>query len=125
LKAGAAYVPLDPVYPVERLEFMAADAGVVAVVSSVSVDERVRGAMPAPVVLVDDLLAGDVPAGDVLVDDVEEVGGPGGVGPGSAAYVIYTSGSTGRPKGVVVSHGNAVGLLRSAGRELGCGRGDV
>ncbi|WP_312847200.1 amino acid adenylation domain-containing protein, partial [Microbispora sp. KK1-11] len=39
--------------------------------------------------------------------------------------MIYTSGSTGRPKGVVVSHGNAVGLLRSAGRELGCGRGDV
>ncbi|TQS11117.1 AMP-binding protein, partial [Microbispora sp. KK1-11] len=116
LKAGAAYVPLDPVYPVERLEFMAADAGVVAVVSSVSVDERVREAMPAPV---------------VLVDDLDEVGEPGQGDPshqthsGSAAYVIYTSGSTGRPKGVVVSHGNAVGLLRSAGRELGCGRGDV
>ncbi|MFD0474494.1 amino acid adenylation domain-containing protein [Nonomuraea thailandensis] len=98
LKAGAAYVPLDPAYPGERLRFMAEDAAVSAVVTSAA---RLGTAS----------LTG---AGTVLVDDVRPAArGPEVPGePGDAAYVIYTSGSTGRPKGVVVEHRNTLNLVR-------------
>ncbi|MBG0819954.1 amino acid adenylation domain-containing protein [Planomonospora sp. ID91781] len=107
-KSGAAYVPLDPAYPAERLRFMAEDAAVAAVVTSAALRETAA-------------LTG---AGAVLVDDVEpgdgalRVAGEPGDGilrvagdPGDAAYVIYTSGSTGTPKGVVVEHRNTMNLL--------------
>ncbi|AQZ69502.1 Siderophore biosynthesis non-ribosomal peptide synthetase modules [[Actinomadura] parvosata subsp. kistnae] len=98
LKAGAAYVPLDPAYPAERLRFMAEDAAVSAVVTSAA--RRDTAALTG--------------AGTVLVDDVTPAGhGPEVPGePGDAAYVIYTSGSTGRPKGVVVEHRNTMNLVR-------------
>ncbi|MEV1002395.1 amino acid adenylation domain-containing protein [Nonomuraea sp. NPDC050202] len=98
LKAGAAYVPLDPAYPAERLRFMAEDAAVSAVVTSAARRDTAS-------------LTG---AGTVLVDDVTPAArGPEVPGePGDAAYVIYTSGSTGRPKGVVVEHRNALNLVR-------------
>ncbi|HVR97637.1 MAG TPA: amino acid adenylation domain-containing protein, partial [Thermoanaerobaculia bacterium] len=84
LKAGAAYVPLDPGYPDERLAFLIADAGVAAVLQEpVSGDP---GAMASP---------RHVPAE-------------------SLAYVIYTSGSTGRPKGVAVSHRAVLRLVFGA-----------
>ncbi|QWF81842.1 non-ribosomal peptide synthetase [Amycolatopsis sp. CA-230715] len=86
VKAGAAYVPVDPSYPGERIEFMLADA--------------------APMVVLD----GEVDeAGEVGGSSVE-VRVP--VEPGSAVYVMYTSGSTGRPKGVEVTHANVVDLAR-------------
>ncbi|GAA2844544.1 non-ribosomal peptide synthetase [Nonomuraea rubra] len=98
LKAGAAYVPLDPAYPAERLRFMAEDSTVSAVVTSAARRETA-------------LLTGAEP---VLVDDVAPAErGPEAPGePGDAAYVIYTSGSTGRPKGVVVEHRNTLNLVR-------------
>jgi amino acid adenylation domain-containing protein len=109
LKAGAAYVPVDPEYPAERAGFMLGDAGAVLLVCD-------RGS------------AGRVPSGDlprVVVDDAGTAAAVAGLpaapladgerlarlGPGNAAYVIYTSGSTGRPKGVVVSHRSVVRLL--------------
>jgi amino acid adenylation domain-containing protein len=98
LKAGAAYVPLDPQYPKKRLEFILSDAGV-------------------KVLLTQKKFAGDFPeylGQRVFIDDV--LCGVGGnsaslqtsVGSDAAAYVIYTSGSTGVPKGVVALHRGAV-----------------
>ncbi|MFE1315996.1 amino acid adenylation domain-containing protein, partial [Streptomyces sp. NPDC058755] len=113
VKAGGAYLPVDPGYPVERIAFMLADAVPVAVVTS----RAVAGVIP-----------GEVPA--VVLDEpsvVEELAGlsgaPLGVGvlPSHPAYVIYTSGSTGRPKGVVVEHRSVAGLLGWAGVEFGGG----
>ncbi|WTK98217.1 amino acid adenylation domain-containing protein [Streptomyces sp. NBC_01508] len=121
LKAGAGYVPVDPRYPVERVGFVLADAGVVGVVTSVACVGWVEGCVSGGVVLVvvDDPVVEGVLAGldGSVVGCVVSVD--------EAAYVIYTSGSTGRPKGVVVSHRNVVGLLGSAGGLFGLGPGDV
>jgi amino acid adenylation domain-containing protein len=100
LKAGAAYVPLDPEYPADRLAFMVADAA-------------------APVVLTQSHLRDVLPPTDatVLVLDHENewAGQPSHNPPPTAAdhlaYVIYTSGSTGRPKGVPNTHRGIVNRL--------------
>ncbi|WP_308169585.1 non-ribosomal peptide synthetase/MFS transporter [Acrocarpospora catenulata] len=83
LKSGAAYVPLDPEQPAERLAYMVADAGVRIAVGSLPVDVT---QIPPD--------APDCP--DTPVDS--------GVTADDLAYVIYTSGTTGRPKGVAVRH---------------------
>ena len=101
LKAGAAYVPLDPVAPAERLAFMVSDSG-------------------AGVVLTSGALASRLPEGPGLVRldaEAEEIGRADATppaaapGPESLAYVIYTSGSTGVPKGTLVTHGNVLRLF--------------
>ncbi|WP_203735988.1 non-ribosomal peptide synthetase, partial [Paractinoplanes durhamensis] len=89
VKAGAAYLPLDPSYPAERVAFMLADAAPAMLIDAVDWDE-IRGGAETPVT--DD-------------DRVRPLRGD------DAAYVIYTSGSTGRPKGVVVSHAAIVNRL--------------
>jgi amino acid adenylation domain-containing protein len=108
LKCGAAYVPLDPAYPAERLAFMLEDTA-------------------AAVVITQRRLAGGLPPGaprPLLVDDGdgEEVPPPPSrrrrPDPADLAYVIYTSGSTGRPKGVAIEHRSAVALLAWAGERF-------
>lgn len=114
LKTGAAYVPLDPTHPAERLGLAAADSGVRLVLTQRSLADR-------------------QPAGDartVVVDGPEVRSAtadfiPSPVDPGSPAYVIYTSGSTGRPKGVEVTHHNVVRLLRVSQASFGFGPDDV
>ena len=95
LKAGGAYLPLDPSYPPERLAFMLADSGTPVLLTW----QRLRGLIPgssARAICLD--TEGALWAGE----------DGGGVGPRARpddlAYVIYTSGSTGRPKGVMISH---------------------
>ncbi|MBD0744034.1 non-ribosomal peptide synthetase [Streptomyces sp. CBMA152] len=100
-RAGAAYVPLDPAYPDDRLAFVAADARLRAVVSDT---DTVTWADGLPVLGPDGL-------GAERFDDVA----PGALDP---AYVIHTSGSTGRPKGVEVTRG-AVSALAQALEERG------
>jgi amino acid adenylation domain-containing protein len=105
LKAGGAYLPLDPSYPAERLRYMVADGGAAVVVT-----EAARAAL--------------VTTGGARVVTLESVGATltaqpptpvvSGVTPGHLAYVIYTSGSTGQPNGVALTHGNAVALLQWA-----------
>lgn len=116
LKAGSAYVPLDPAYPQARLEFMARDAGLELILTSHSVPEL--GALPKTRVLaVDDLASGEV-----------SVGGEwqaGRAAPEDLAYVIYTSGSTGKPKGVEIPHRALVNFLLSMQQEPGFSSADT
>lgn len=111
LKAGGAYLPLDPEYPHERIAHMLADARPAAVLASVAT----FGSLPdtaAPVVMVD--------APQTHQELAVQADGPLGIRPRpeQPAYVIYTSGSTGRPKGVVVPHRGVVSLCESHGRTV-------
>ncbi|HET7233234.1 MAG TPA: amino acid adenylation domain-containing protein [Longimicrobium sp.] len=113
LKAGAAYVPLDPSAPAERIGFMAGDAGLRLVLAPPHVAERL-GPVPVPIHPLD-LPGGGDAAGPPAVE----------VGPEHLAYVIYTSGSTGRPKGVQVTHGNVARLFTATDHWFGFGADDV
>ncbi len=115
LKAGAAYVPVDPAYPADRIAFMLADARPVAVLTTVLAGRDLPGGTPR--VAVDDpgVVAG---VSRLAGDDLAGAERPAALGPSSPAYVIYTSGSTGRPKGVVIEHRGVVSLLSWAGAEF-------
>ena len=97
MKAGAAYLPLDPAFPDDRLAFMIEDAKTPVIITealhSVAVDGR--GAR---------LIRIDADADEIRRQEAERPAA--GAGPDDLAYVIYTSGSTGRPKGVLVEHRN-------------------
>ena len=98
LKAGAAYVPLDPGYPSDRITFILEDAGVKAVLTSPDLARQLPSGGPP-------LIIGDA----VEASRTEPV--TGGPGPEDLAYVIYTSGSTGRPKGVMLEHRGLSNIL--------------
>ncbi len=118
LKAGAAYVPLDPTYPRERLAFLLADSR-------------------PPVLITQESLLAELPEPDAatrilaLDRDAEAIASEAATDPRTPvsadypAYVIYTSGSTGRPKGVVIRHGNALRLFTATDRWFGFGPEDV
>ncbi|WP_328333338.1 amino acid adenylation domain-containing protein [Kribbella sp. NBC_00382] len=110
LKAGAAYVPLDPTYPDRRLEFMVADAGIEVVLAHGATLDRV----PAGPTVV--RLDAELPAST----DVAATAGAG-----DGAYVIYTSGSTGQPKGVPTTHRAIVNRLEWMQREYRLDGSDV
>ncbi|WP_280494772.1 amino acid adenylation domain-containing protein, partial [Nocardia asiatica] len=117
LTAGAAYLPIDTSYPVQRLEFMLEDAAPVCVLTTA----QQREAVPAgglPVVLLSDAEA----CSDAPVGDAERVAP---LRADNLAYVIYTSGSTGVPKGVGVAHRNVVELLANTQPLFGFGVDDV
>ena len=99
LKAGAAYVPLDPIYPAERIAFMLDDAQTRYVVTQRALAPLLPAGGPALVLLEEARL--------------NEVAPPARVAAGETAYVIYTSGSTGRPKGVRLPHVAVVNFLLS------------
>jgi glycopeptidolipid biosynthesis protein len=113
LKAGAAYLPIDPAMPDARLEFMLGDAAPVAAVASVSLRSRLDGA-DLVVVDFDDLGIATPPDITLPVAAPEDL-----------AYMIYTSGTTGVPKGVAVTHQNATQLLESPDPGAPSGPGQV
>lgn len=99
LKAGAAYLPIDPVVPDARVEFMLSDARPVAVLTTPDVVDRLAGC-GVPVIGLDDPripTQSDTPLSAPAPDDV--------------AHIIYTSGTTGVPKGVAVTHQNVTRLF--------------
>ncbi|MGR4976819.1 amino acid adenylation domain-containing protein, partial [Pseudomonas sp. LARHCG127] len=108
LKAGAAYVPLDPAYPSERLGYLLADSTPVALLAQPDCLD-VLPEHAVPVVNLKDYVAEDDLADESLDYNLEA--GALGLTPRHLAYVIYTSGSTGLPKGVLVEHGNVARLF--------------
>ncbi|MFH9657287.1 non-ribosomal peptide synthase/polyketide synthase [Streptomyces sp. NPDC017248] len=115
LKTGAAYLPVDPHLPPERLRHLLADARPVALVTT----GPTAAETAVPRLLLDDP--------DVRADLARRpaAGPPRRALPDSPAYAIYTSGSTGRPKGVVVPHANVVRLFTRTRQWFGFGPDDV
>jgi non-ribosomal peptide synthetase-like protein len=106
LKAGAAYIPLDPEYPADRIEYILADCGVRAILTTADL-AREKAISAAEIVYVDteaDEIALESPARiDALMVGVTNL---------DLSYVIYTSGSTGRPKGVEIEHRSSTNYIR-------------
>ncbi|UKR54136.1 amino acid adenylation domain-containing protein [Xanthomonas fragariae] len=106
LKAGAAYVPLDPSYPSERLRYLLQDSAPRAVLRHAATREVLSGdvlsALPLPAIDIDFVNASDLGTPNPVV---------AGLDPAHLAYVIYTSGSTGQPKGVMVEHRQLAQLI--------------
>ena len=118
LKSGAGYVPLDPDYPVDRLQYMCQDAGLKLVLGHESLSSLTE-TFGVTVVNVDSqqekIATEDDKAPSVQIDD-----------PGRhVAYVIYTSGSTGKPKGVQVQHSAVTNFLTSLTRSPGIMPDDI
>ena len=113
LKIGAAYLPLDPDYPTERLAYLLADGGATHLLTQSQLAERLP-ATTLPITWVDQLdlcaLPKSNPVTAVTLTD--------------PFYQIYTSGSTGQPKGVVVPHRGVANTIRSLAQKIGLGPGD-
>ena len=120
LKAGAAYVPLDPTFPQERLRFMAQDADLALLVSTNGV-ARVFDLPRERQLLLDTDAAVLASQSDRRLTPVGELDARAE----DPAYIIYTSGSTGKPKGVIVPHRAVVNFLASMAFEPGLVADDV
>ncbi|MEV5598620.1 amino acid adenylation domain-containing protein [Streptomyces sp. NPDC052496] len=115
LKTGAAYVPVDPDLPAERIRFLLADTGPVSVLTTAAVAGRLPGTAGT--------LCLDGPAAarelELCPDtDPTDADRRAPLAPGHPAYVSYTSGSTGQPKGVVVEHRQLTNLFFDHRAEL-------
>lgn len=121
LKTGAAYVPLDPAYPAERLAFILSDTAASVIVTEAALRaehpwlaQLATGEAHAPQLVLADSVLSDDPSSPAAT---AARGGPatGATATGATAtdvaYVIYTSGSTGQPKGVLIEHRSAVALV--------------
>ncbi|AMR28563.1 hypothetical protein A0257_16655 [Hymenobacter psoromatis] len=103
LKCGAAYLPLDPAYPSERLEFMLSDSEARLLLTSAGGLPSLAGGPPR--LLLDEALAEAATRAGAAPTPLAS--------PDSLCYVLYTSGSTGQPKGVAITHRNVVNFLTS------------
>ncbi len=113
MRTGAAYLPIDPDYPQDRIAYMLADSGAALVLTDLAGDER--AAIPEDVPVIDPgepasvARNGFAPA-EVRTDDL--------------AYILYTSGSTGRPKGVAITHGALANFIAAMAEKPGIGAND-
>ena len=117
LKAGGAFVPLDPAHPARRLGFVMADSAVAVVLTREALRDRLPPSATARVVTVE--------AEDEAGDDGGAADPPTGVTADNLAYVLYTSGSTGTPKGVAIDHRGIVNYVEWAVRAYRLGAGAV
>ncbi|HEY9033964.1 MAG TPA: amino acid adenylation domain-containing protein [Pseudomonadales bacterium] len=112
IKLGAVYVPLDPTYPVERLDYMIDNAGIRVLLYSER--HRVAGLNAQRPVCLEQL----------ALDGLPDSNPQRQLTPDDSLYIIYTSGSTGLPKAALISHQSEANLLQWYGREFAMGRDD-
>jgi amino acid adenylation domain-containing protein len=117
LKAGGGYVPLDPTFPQERLNFMLADANVIVLLTQWNLAEQLNTPPQTKVVYMD----GD----SSLLQEMETTNPSSKTRSEDLAYVIYTSGSTGKPKGIQVQHKPAINFLISMQQTPGLSAADI
>ncbi|MFF7633560.1 amino acid adenylation domain-containing protein [Kitasatospora sp. NPDC008050] len=110
LKAGAAYLPLDPRHPDARIADVLQEAGAVACLTQRHLRERLTAATGTPVLTVESIITAPTEAPTPAPTPAPAVE----IDPAQLAYVIYTSGSTGRPKGVQIEHRSLAALARWA-----------
>ncbi|MER5313006.1 condensation domain-containing protein, partial [Streptomyces sp. NPDC002773] len=111
LKSGAAYLPVDPAHPAERIELVLGDARPALLVTDTATAGRLPDTGVPRLVLDDPGTAAAVAAHDAA--DLDDAGRAAPLDPAHTAYVLYTSGSTGRPKGVAIEHRNLMNFLLS------------
>ncbi|MGW5474894.1 amino acid adenylation domain-containing protein [Streptomyces chartreusis] len=119
LKTGAAYLPVDPDYPAERIAYMLQDAAPAEVLSV----EEAAGRLPGVSPLVLDAPATLAELDALPATDLADADRTRPLTARDTAYVIYTSGSTGHPKGVAVPHSGAANLVANLRAEMGAGPG--
>lgn len=124
LKAGAAYLPLDPDYPADRIAFMLNDARPAIIITSSQVENQIPPAENVPKIVLDDpelceKLKTYSPLNPNHTDRIRPLS------PFNTAYVIYTSGSTGVPKGVMIPHQNVTRLFGATDHWFRFGSDDV
>ncbi|HWY22625.1 MAG TPA: amino acid adenylation domain-containing protein [Candidatus Acidoferrum sp.] len=105
LKAGGAYLPIDPAYPRDRIGFMIEDAKTELLLVHSSTADSVSGMAKGAEVMIDTIMP--------LLDQTDASNVHSDACSSNACYVIYTSGSTGRPKGVVVEHRGVANLVQA------------
>ncbi|MEB4212035.1 non-ribosomal peptide synthetase [Mycobacterium sp. 94-17] len=109
LKAGAAYLPIDPAQPAARMHFMLADSAPMAAITTADLAERLAG-VDLAVIDVNDPGTETYPSTPLRAPAADDI-----------AYLIYTSGTTGLPKGVAVAHRNVTQLLETLNADLELG----
>nr|WP_282190282.1 non-ribosomal peptide synthetase [Streptomyces sp. RLB1-33] len=114
-KSGAAYVPVDPQLPADRIAFVLADAGAVSAVTSTAVRTAVPEDVPTLVL--------DAPDTRARLAAALTTAPETSLTPAQLAYVIYTSGSTGRPKGAAVTHGSLANAVSALAPQFQAGPG--
>ncbi|WP_434593059.1 amino acid adenylation domain-containing protein [Streptomyces sp. A5-4] len=119
MRTGAAYVPVDPSYPVDRIAYMIEDSRPAVLVATADTAARMSAGPELPLVDPSAVRTTDAthPSAVRTTDGAEPAPPVVSPAPHDAAYVIYTSGSTGRPKGVVVEHRSLSNLLEHHRRE--------
>ncbi|MEU5427269.1 amino acid adenylation domain-containing protein [Streptomyces olivoreticuli] len=123
LKSGAAYLPLDPDYPAERIRAVAEDAAPALLVTDARVAAGLPGTGAVAVVLGDEATDRELAARSAA--DLTDADRSAPLTPADAAYIIHTSGSTGRPKGVVIPHSNVIRLFETSAAHFAFGPDDV
>ncbi|MGH8880731.1 MAG: amino acid adenylation domain-containing protein, partial [Stackebrandtia sp.] len=124
MKAGGAYLPLDPSYPVDRLSFIVSDAAPAVVVTDAETQARWRSDLPCRTWVVTDDVSTVEELAHLAPTEVSDAERWSPLRLTNPAWLIYTSGSTGRPKGVVVSHAGVVSLVATFNRVVPSGPGD-
>ncbi len=105
LKAGAAYLPIDPEYPEERIEYMLKDSEAKLVVTQEHLQFKVR--------TVPSILFNDEEISSLNKDNLENLNHSSDL-----AYLIYTSGSSGKPKGVMTTHRNVINYIYAFSKQI-------
>ncbi len=110
LKSGGTYVPLDPDYPPQRLQFILKDANIPLVVTQPSLNTR----LPAS----EELILVNLDSTWTIINDEDPSNFSQEIRPDSLAYILYSSGTTGAPKGIMVSHGALANFVQTASKDF-------